>query len=345
MAVLAVSNIVKSSLGPQGLDKMLVDDIGDVTITNDGATILKLLEVEHPAARVLVELSQIQDREVGDGTTSVVVLAAELLKRGNQLIQNKIHPTTVITGFRNALKESVKFIQQNMVIKMDQLTDDVLKKTAITTLSSKLIGPESDHFADIITRAMLNTKSTNLDGTNKYSVKSVSILKSHGQSSMDSRLVDGYALCTMRGAQGMPMEVKNARVACLDMSLNKYRLQMGVQILVENPNDLEKIRQREMDITKERCVKLIQAGANVILCTKGIDEFAIKYFVEVGALAVRRCEKGDLRRIAKACGASVMTTLADENGEESVDPANLGVAESVSEERVGDNDYIFIRVN
>jgi T-complex protein 1 subunit alpha len=230
-----------------------------------------------------------------------------------------------------------------MVIKMAELTDDVLKKTAITTLSSKLIGPESDHFADIITRAMLNTKTTGLDGTNKYSVKSVSILKSHGQSSMDSRLIDGYALCTMRGAQGMPMEVKNARVACLDMSLNKYRLQMGVQILVNDPNDLEKIRQREMDITKERCVKLIKAGANVILCTKGIDEFAIKYFVEVGALAVRRCEKGDLRRIAKACGANVITTLADENGEESVDPNNLGVAESVSEERVGDNDYIFIR--
>ena len=141
----------------------------------------------------------------------------------------------------------------------------------------------------------------------------------------------------------MPLEVKGAKVACLDMSLNKFRLQMGVQILVENPDDLEKIRQREMDITKERCQKIIQAGANVILCTKGIDEFAIKYFVEVGALAVRRCDKGDLRRIAKACGATVLTTLADENGEESVDPKCLGEAESVREERVGDNDFIFIQ--
>jgi T-complex protein 1 subunit alpha len=204
---------------------------------------------------------------------------------------------------------------------------------------------ESDHFAEIITKAIQNTKNVGHDGVAKYSVKSVTILKSHGQSTMESRLIDGYALCTMRGAQGMPMEVKNAKVACLDMSLNKFRLQMGVQILVENPDDLEKIRQREMDITKERCVKLIKAGATVILCTKGIDEFAIKYFVEVGALAVRRCEKGDLRRIAKACGANVITTMADESGEESFDPANLGVAESVSEERVGDNDYIFIRVN
>jgi T-complex protein 1 subunit alpha len=161
---------------------------------------------------------------------------------------------------------------------------------------------------------------------------------------MESRLVDGYALQTNRGAQGMPLEVKNAKVACLDMSLNKFRLQMGVQILVENHDDLEKFRQREMDITKERCEKVIKAGANVILCTKGIDEFAIKYFVEVGALAVRRCDKGDLRRIAKACGANIMTTFADENGEESVDPKNLGEAESVYEERVGDNDFIFIKV-
>jgi len=127
------------------------------------------------------------------------------------------------------------------------------------------------------------------------------------------------------------------------MSLNKYRMQMGIQILIDNPEHLEKIRQRELDITKERCEKLIKAGANVILCTKGIDEFAIKYFVEVGALAVRRCDKADLRRIAKACGAQVMTTFADDNGEESVDPSNLGQAEVVTEERVGDNDYIFIK--
>jgi len=228
---------------------------------------------------------------------------------------------------------------------MNDLTNDVLKKTAITTLSSKLIGPESDHFADIITTAIQNTKTVGLDGAPKYTVKSVSILKSHGQSILESRLIDGYALCTMRGAQGMPLEVKNAKIACLDMALNKYRMNMGIQILVEDPDNIEKIRQRELDITKERCEKLIKAGANVIICTKGIDEFAIKYFVEVGALAVRRCDKGDLRRIAKACGASILTTLADENGEESVDAKCLGAAESVYEERVGDNDYIFIKVN
>jgi T-complex protein 1 subunit alpha len=341
--VQAIANIVKSSLGPQGLDKMLVDDIGDVTITNDGATILKQLEVEHPAAKVLVELSQIQDREVGDGTTSVVVIAAELLRRGNQLIQNKIHPTTVISGFRLALKEAVKHIQSNLVIKMDTLSRDVLIKTAQTTLSSKLIGPESEHFAALCVDAMMNVKKLSSDGTYKYPVKSVNILKCHGRSLTESQLINGYALQTMRGAQGMPLTVKKAKIACLDMSLNRFRLAPGVAVLVNNPEHLEKIRQKELDVTKERCHKLIKAGANVILCTKGIDEFAIKYFVEAGAIAVRRMDKSDLRRIAQATGAQVMISFAEENGEEKIDPALLGEAEEVCEERVGDNDFIFIK--
>jgi T-complex protein 1 subunit alpha len=330
-------------LGPQGLDKMLVDDIGDVTITNDGATILKLLEVEHPAAKVLVELSQIQDREVGDGTTSVVILAAELLKRGNQLIQNKIHPTTVISGFRMALKEAVKHIQNNLVIKMETISRDVLIKTANTTLSSKLIGPEGEHFSQIIVDAMLNVKQPQFDGTFKYPVKSVNILKCHGKSTMDSQLINGYAIQTYRGAQGMPLVVKKARVACLDMSLNKFRLQMGVQVLIDSPENLEKVRQRELDITKERCQKLINAGANVILCTKGIDEFAIKYFVEAGAIAIRRISKQDLKRIAQSTGAHIMVSFAEENGDEKIDPASLGECDEVAEERVGDNDFIFFK--
>lgn len=343
MAVQSISNIVKSSLGPQGLDKMLVDDIGDVTITNDGATILKLLEVEHPAAKVLVELAQIQDREVGDGTTSVVILAAELLKRGNQLIQNKIHPTTVITGFRMALKEAVKHIQNHLVIRMDQINRDTLKKTAQTTLSSKLIGPESEHFSNLIVDAMLAVKQTSLDGSVRYPVKSVNILKCHGKSVLESKLVNGYALQTMRGAQGMPLTVNNAKIACLDMSLNKFRLQPGVSVLIENPEQLEKVRLRELDITKERCHRIIQSGANVILCTKGIDEFAMKYFVEAGCIAVRRMSKQDLRQIAKATGAHIMINFSDESGDEKIDPAHLGEAQEVSEERVGDNDFIFFK--
>lgn len=343
IAITSIANIVKTSLGPQGLDKMMVDDIGDVVITNDGATILNNLSVEHPAAKVLVDLAQIQDREVGDGTTSVVIIAAELLKKGNELIKNKIHPTTVISGYRAALKEAIKFIQKEQVIKLDNIPKDILVKCANTTLSSKLIGPEASHFSPLVVDAILNSKVTGLDGSSKYPVKSINILKAHGKSTTESFLVNGFAIQTYRGAQGMPMTVKKAKVACLDMSLNKFRLNMGIQVLVDNPESLEKIRQREMDITKERCLKLIKAGANTIVCTKGIDEFAIKYFVEAGAIAIRRVSKGELRQIAKATGATVTTNFADENGDETIDPAILGECDEVNEDRVGDNDYIFFQ--
>jgi T-complex protein 1 subunit alpha len=204
MAVQALSNIVKSSLGPQGLDKMLVDDIGDVTITNDGATILKQLEVQHPAAKVLVELSQIQDREVGDGTTSVVILAAELLRRANDLVKNKIHATSIMQGYRLALRESVKFIQQNLSLKVDELGREALLNAAKTSMSSKLLASESDFFADMVVTAMQKVKHTNELGETKAAVKAVHILKTHGKSSRESFLVDGYAIEASRSAQGMP---------------------------------------------------------------------------------------------------------------------------------------------
>merc|ERR1712166_1297620 len=265
-AVTSLANIVKSSLGPQGLDKMLVDDIGDVTITNDGATILKQLEVTHPAAKVLVELSQIQDREVGDGTTSVVILAAELLKRGNELIKNNIHAT---------------------------------------------------------------------------SVKAVHILKTHGGSAKDSQLVDGYAIEATRSAQGMPTSVSGAKVACVDFNLNKYRMAFGIQVLVHDPEALDKIRIGEMDVCKKRCQMIIDSGANVVLCSRGIDDFALKYFVEAGVIAIRRVPKNDLKRIANNTGAKVVVSLADIEGEESFEPTNLGTCERVYEKRVGDWEYMF----
>lgn len=200
-AVTALANIVKSSLGPQGLDKMLVDDIGDVTITNDGATILKQLEVTHPAAKVLVELSQIQDREVGDGTTSVVILAAELLRRANELVKNKVHATSVMSGYRLALKESVLFIQKTMSFKTDTLGRDAIINAAKTSMSSKLLYAESDFFAELVVSAMEKVKITNQQGQTKYPVNSVHILKTHGKSSRESTLVDGYAIEASRSSQ------------------------------------------------------------------------------------------------------------------------------------------------
>ncbi|GFR42421.1 hypothetical protein Agub_g3324 [Astrephomene gubernaculifera] len=345
MAVTAVANIVKSSLGPVGLDKMLVDDIGDVTITNDGATILRLLEVEHPAAKILVELAELQDAEVGDGTTSVVILAAELLKRANELVKNRIHPTNIISGYRLAMREACKFIEERMATSTESLGADTLLACARTSMSSKIVGAEGDFFARMVVDAMSAVKSTDeITGRTRYPVKAVNVLKAHGKSARESLLLDGYALNLGRAAQGMPKRLAGGvKIACLDMNLQKARMMMGVQVLVNDPKELERIRERESDITKERIQKILDAGANVILTTKGIDDMALKYFVEAGTIACRRVEKDDLRRIAKATGATVVLTLADMDGNETFDPAHLGQAEEVVEERVADDNMIMIK--
>ncbi|KAK9750056.1 hypothetical protein RND81_02G170300 [Saponaria officinalis] len=343
MACQAVANIVKSSLGPVGLDKMLVDDIGDVTITNDGATILKMLEVEHPAAKVLVDLAELQDKEVGDGTTSVVIFAAELLKKANELVRNKIHPTSIISGYRLAMREACKYIEEKLSVKVEKLGKDSLINSAKTSMSSKLLAADSDFFARLVVDAVLSVKMTNARGDVKYPIKSVNILKAHGQSSKDSYLLRGYALNTGRAAQGMPTRVSPAKIACLDFNLQKTKMQLGVQVLVNDPRELEKIRQREADMTKERIEKLLKAGANVILTTKGIDDMALKYFVEAGAIAVRRVRKDDMRHVVKATGATMVSTFADMEGEETFDSSLLGHAEEVVEERVADDDVIMIK--
>ncbi|XP_038982489.1 T-complex protein 1 subunit alpha [Phoenix dactylifera] len=344
VACQAVANIVKSSLGPVGLDKMLVDDIGDVTITNDGATILKMLEVEHPAAKVLVELAELQDREVGDGTTSVVIVAAELLKRANDLVRNKIHPTSIISGYRLAMREACKYVEEKLAVKVEKLGKDSLINCAKTSMSSKLIAGDNDFFANLVVDAVQAVKTTNASGEVKYPIKCINILKAHGKSAKDSYLLNGYALNSGRAAQGMPTRVAPARIACLDFNLQKTKMQMGVQVLVTDPRELEKIREREADITKERIEKILKAGANVVLTTKGIDDMALKaLFVEAGTIAVRRVRKEDLRHVAKATGATVVSTFADMEGEETFDSSFLGYADEVVEERISDDDVILVK--
>ena len=343
-AALSVANVVKTSLGPIGLDKMLVDDLGEVTITNDGATILANLEVEHPAARVLVQLSEMQDKEVGDGTTSVVILASEMLKRANELVKNSIHPTSIMSGYRLAMKESIKFIKDQLAVKTADLGRDVAFNIAKTTLSSKIFGRESEFFANLAVDALTMVKTENPEtGKAVYPVKSVGILKQHGRSFKDSQLMNGYVFYGGRAGQGMPRTIKNAKIALLDIDLRKSKMQMGVQVVVTDPKKLEDIRQKEADITRDRIQLLLNQGVNVILTTKGIDDMAIKYFVEAGALAVRRVKKEDLRRIAKLTGAQLLITFADMEGNESFTPDMIGTADEVIEERIADDDHIIIK--
>lgn len=232
----------------------------------------------------------------------------------------------------------MEYIKKNLLVKVETLGKEGLINAAKTSLSSKLIGPESNIFGTMVVDAMLNVKTED----NKYPVKSVNIVKCHGQSVNESRLINGYMLEGMRSAQGMPTLVKGCKIACVDFNLSKSKMQMGVQILIEDPAELEKVRYKELDITKQRCMKILESGANVVLSTKGIDDFALKYFVEKGCIAMRRVDKTHMRRIAEAAGATIALSMADFEGTEKFDPNWLGAADSCKEDRVGDFDYLFI---
>merc|ERR1711967_80157 len=230
------------------------------------------------------------------------------------------------------------------VTKTDKLGREIPFNIAKTTLSSKIFGRESEFFANLAVDSLMQVKMVDEEtGKTRYPVKAVSIMKQHGRSFKDSSLINGYVLYGGRAAQGMPRMGKNAKIALLDIDLRKTKMAMGVSVVVTDPKKLEDIRQREADITKERIQLLINAGANVILTTKGIDDMALKYFVEANCIALRRVKKEDLRRIAKLTGGTLMITLADMEGNESFDPSMLGVADGVIEERIADDDHLIIR--
>jgi len=339
----SLANILRSSLGPVGQDKMMVDDIGEVTITNDGATIVKQLEVEHPAAKILVELAQLQDEEVGDGTTSVVILATEFLVRANELVKRHLHPTSIIAGYRLASREAIKYINEHLAISVSSLGREALINAARTSMSSKIIGNEMEFFSNMVVNAVLRVKTINSRGDEKYPIKSINILKAHGKSAKESEYIDGYALNCTVASQAMLKRVTNAKIAFLDFNLNKARMGLNVNIVVNDPTKIEAIKQRESDIIKEKINLILASGANVILTTKGIDDLCLKYFVEAGTMAVRRCKKEDLRRIAKSCGGKLLLNLGDLEGAESFDASALGTAESVSQERIADDECLVIK--
>ncbi|CCF56929.1 hypothetical protein KAFR_0B06330 [Kazachstania africana CBS 2517] len=345
LAAMAVANVVKSSLGPVGLDKMLVDDIGDFTVTNDGATILSLLDVQHPAGKILVELAQQQDREIGDGTTSVVIIASELLKKANELVKNKIHPTTIITGYRLALKEAIRFINEVLSLSVESLGKETLVNIAKTSMSSKIIGADSEFFSNMVVDALLAVKTQNSKGEVKYPVKAVNILKAHGKSAKDSMLVQGYALNCTVASQAMPKHISggNVKIACLDLNLQKARMAMGVQINIDDPEQLEQIRKREAGIVLERVKKIIESGAQVVLTTKGIDDLCLKEFAEAKIMAVRRCKKEDLRRIARATGATLVSSMSNLEGDETFESSYLGTCQEVVQAKFSDDECILIK--
>lgn len=341
-AAMAVANVVKSSLGPIGLDKMLVDDIGDVCVTNDGATILKSLDVEHPAGRLLVDLAQLQDKEIGDGTTSVVILAAELLKRAQTLVMHGLHATSIISGYKLAAKEGLAYLKKNLTQSVKSLGDEVLLNVARTSMSSKVLNNDVENFAKIVVNAIQSVKTVNDFGDVVYPRKAVSVLMQHGKSMTDSYLMHGFCLHLSRAAQGMPTSVKNAKIALLDFDLRAIKMKLSMNITITNPENAEKIRQEELNITQRRIQKMIDAGATVIMTTWGIEDSMMKYMVDNNILGLRRVSKQDIRRIAKVTGGTVVHTMSNLEGEEVFEQKWLGQAGEVYESRIGDDDMITV---
>lgn len=342
-AVSVIANIVKSSLGPVGLDKMLVDETGETTITNDGATILKLLDIQHPAAKLLAQIADQQDYEVGDGTTSVVIFAAELLKGAEELVRQKIHPNSVIAGYTLACKEAVKYVRERLTIPTAEVDRDSIVNAAKTSMSSKIINVNSDFFSNLVVDAAMAVKYIDPKGIERYPIKSINILKANGKSAKETQLIKGYALnCTLADHQ-MVKKIQGGKLACLDFSLQKAKMKMGVHVIVDDPEKLQAIRQREADITKERVMKILGTGANVILTTGGIDDLNTKYLVDAGCMGVRRVLKKDMKRIAKACGATIVSSLSNMDGEEVFEASSLGVCGEVEQERISDDELIIIR--
>ena len=342
-AVNVVANVVKTSLGPIGLDKMIVDEVGDMLVTNDGATILKRIDVEHPASKMLVDLAQLQDREIGDGTTSVVILASELLKQAQEIVNQGINATNVIAGYRLALREATKYLTENLSKSVGELGGETLLNVARTSMSSKILSTDADFFGKMIVDAILSVKTVNDLGDVTYPRKAVSIVKQHGRSARESVLVNGFAMQAMRAGQGMPTHVKDAKIALLDFDLRAVKMKLGVNITITDPKQAAEIKQREQDITKERIQKIIAAGANVVLTSWGIEDAMMKYLVEAKILGVRRVSLSDMRRIAKTTGGHIVHTMADLSGEEVFEQSWLGKAESVYEERYGEDDMIIIQ--
>ncbi|KNH04296.1 T-complex protein 1 alpha subunit [Perkinsela sp. CCAP 1560/4] len=343
-AVAAVANIIRSSLGPDGFDKMLVDDVGELLQTNDGATILKRMEVDHPAGQILVDLARLQDNEIGDGTTSVVILVAELLKNAQKLIRQNIHPSNIIAGYKMAMREAVRLIDSKLSRKVTANDKDLLTRIAKTSLSSKVISQmDVELFPELVVDAVRAVERiSEFDGSVTYPRNAVGILKRPGKGLSDSYLIHGSALEASRISHDMPLRVSPARIALLDFDLRAVKLRLGISATLTDPTQVEGMQSREMNITRERVRKLITAGANVILTTNGMDDAIQKLLTDAGVIGARRVPREEMVRLARATGGKIQTTLCNLEGEEEFDPSNLGQATSVHDKRMGEDSCLIV---
>ncbi len=334
MAAITVAEMLRTTYGPRGMDKMLVDTIGDVTITNDGATILDKMDVQHPTAKMLVQIAKGQDEEVGDGTKTSVIFAGELLKAAEELLLKNVHPTVIVNGYKKALEEASRYANE-IAEDIDPQNFELLKKIASTALTSKAVHGVKDHFAEIAVKAVQQVVEER--GGRKYvDIDNIQIIKKHGGSLADTKLVYGIILDKEVVHPGMPKRVEKARILLLDAPLEIEKTEIDAEIRISDPEQMRKFLEEKENILKSMVDKIVAVGANVVICQKGIDDVAQHFLAKKGILAVRRVKRSDMEKLERATGGRIISNIED------LTENDLGYAELVEERKVGEDKMVFI---
>ena len=329
-----VAELVRSCLGPRGMDKMLVDTLGDITITDDGATILKELDVNHPAAKAIIEISKVTDSEVGDGTTSAVVLAGALLERAEELLDKGVHPMIIVDGYKKA-EAKAKEILNSVAIKVDAKDKDWLTKVAKTSIATKMISLEGDYMASLAVESLLSVVEE-YDGKIRVDIDNVKVEKKAGGSTRDTQLIHGIALDKEVVHSGMPKSISEAKIALINSPLEIEKTEYDTKITINNPEQIKMFLDEENMILKNMVNNVIKTGANVLICQKGIDDVAQQYLAKAGILSVRRVSESDMNRLAKATGGKVVTII------EQINSSDLGNAKHIEERKIEDGKWVFV---
>ena len=329
-----IAEVVKSTLGPRGMDKMLVDSLGDVTVTNDGATILDEIDVQNPAAKMMVEVAKTQDDEVGDGTTTAVVIAGELLKGAEELIDDDIHVTTIVSGYKKATDEAMKILDQtSQSVDLDDKA--TLRKAAMTALHSKNVGGARDHLAEIAVDAIKQVVEQRGDKL-VADVDNIQLVKKIGKSVLDTQLIKGIVIDKEVAHPGMPKSIKNPKIALLNCPLEVEKTEFSAEIRISDPEQMKAFLDEETSILKEMVEKIRSSGVNVLLCQKGIDDVAQHFLAKEGIMAVRRIKESDMEKLARATGGKIVTNI------EGLTEKELGNAGLAEERRMGEDRMVFI---
>ena len=334
MAARVIAEVLRTTLGPRGMDKMLIDSLGDITITNDGAAILKEIDVEHPAAKMMVEVAKTQDDMVGDGTTTAVILAGELLQKAEELLDQNIHPTIIVGGYRKAVQKAVETLDE-MGITVDLEDRATLKKVAVTSMGSKAVGAARDHLAEIAIDAVKQIVEQRGD-KRIADIDNIQIIKKEGKSLFDTDLIRGIIVDKEVIHPGMPKRVENAKIALLDCPLEVEKTEFNAEIRIRDPTQIKAFLDKETLMLKEMVEKIKASGAKVLFCQKGIDDMAQHFLAKEGIIAARRVKQSDMEKLARATGGKVITNLDDLKSED------LGKAGLVEERKVGEDKMTFV---